>query len=315
MHCPNLALVRVAAALCLGFLLPAAAATDPLSGLTPVPVAPGIHALVGSLGQRDPDNLGNNATFGMIETEAGTVVIDSGSSRRGAQILAEAVRELTDKPIVAVINTGGQDHRWLGNSYFHDQGATIYASQAAIADQKDRVDMQFMVLENLIGAEGLAGTEAYYADTAVSEETALRFGTTDIVLIPAGQAHTPGDMLVWLPQSRVVFSGDVVFLDRLLGILPSSSSSSWLQAFERLEALDPETIVPGHGSPAPLAEARAQTRGYIAGLRKAIGALIERGGSIQDAPAVDQSAYAALPGFDSLAGRNAQAVYQEMEWE
>ncbi|AXS40115.1 MBL fold metallo-hydrolase [Breoghania sp. L-A4] len=315
MHRPKSMLFGAVAAICYALLPPTGATADPVAGLTPVAVAPGIHALVGPLGQRDADNLGNNATFGVIETDAGAVVIDSGGSRRGAEALLKAIHTLTAKPVVAVINTGGQDHRWLGNGPFHDMGAAIYATEAAIADQKDRADMQFMVLENLIGAEGLAGTEAVYADTAVSEETTLTFGSTTVVLIPAGPAHTPGDMLVWLPQSRVVFAGDVVFLDRLLGILPVSSSSGWLEAFGRLEALDPNIVVPGHGSPAPLAKAQAQTRDYIASVRAAIGTLIEDNGLIQDAPTIDQSAYAALPGFDSLAGRNAQAVYQEMEWE
>lgn len=315
-HLPKPARSRIAAMFCAAALLCTGVATaEPAVDLKPVVVAPGVHAIVGPLGQRDADNLGNNATFGVIETNAGAVLVDSGGSWRGAQALDRAIQDITDKPIVAVINTGGQDHRWLGNGYFRDKGATIYASEDALADQKERSDMQFMVLTNLIGTEGLAGTEAAYADTVVSEETTLTIGGTQIVLIPAGHAHTPGDMLVWLPQSRVVFTGDVVYLDRLLGILPFSSSSGWLDAFERLESLDPTTVVPGHGAPAPLAKAQAQTRDYLLNLREEIGALISRGGTIQDAPGVDQSAFAAIPNFDILAGRNAQQVYQEMEWE
>lgn len=313
---PKPALCRAAAVFSAAALLfSGIAAAEPAMGLKPVAVAPGVHAIVGPIGQRDGDNLGNNATFGVIETDAGIVLIDSGGSRRGAEALDKAIRNITDKPVVTVINTGGQDHRWLGNGYFRDKGARIYASEDAVADQKERMDMQFMVLTNLIGAEGLAGTEAVYAETAVNQDTTLTIGSTEIVLIPAGQAHTPGDMIVWLPKARIVFAGDVVFLDRLLGILPFSSSSGWLDAFERMEALDPAVVVPGHGSPAPLAKAQAQTRDYLRNLREAIGGLISEGGLIQDAPGVDQSAFADIPNFDILAGRNAQAVYQEMEWE
>lgn len=280
-----------------------------------VTVAPGIHAIVGPLGQRDGENLGNNATFGAIETDDGVVLVDAGGSRRGAEAIAEALRSVIDKPVVAVVNTGGQDHRWLGNGFFREKGAALYASAAAIADQTERVDMQFMVLKQLIGAEGLTGTEPVYAENAVGERTSLRFGETEIVLIPVGKAHTPGEMMVWLPAERIVFAGDVVFLDRLLGVLPFSSSAGWLEAFATMKALAPAIVVPGHGRPAPLEKAQAQTRDYLAGLRDKIGALIEAGGEIQDAPGIDQSAHAHLPGFADLAGRNAQAVYQEMEWE
>ena len=50
-------------------------------------------------------------------------------------------------------------------------------------------------------------------------------------------------------------------------------------------------------------------------LRTRIGALIEDGGDIMDAPTIDQSAWSGLEQFDSLAGRNAQATYEQMEWE
>ncbi len=50
-------------------------------------------------------------------------------------------------------------------------------------------------------------------------------------------------------------------------------------------------------------------------LRTPIGALIKAGGDIMDAPAIDQSAWAYLEQFESLAGRNAQSTYEEMEWE
>ena len=72
---------------------------------------------------------------------------------------------------------------------------------------------------------------------------------------------------------------------------------------------------PGQGHATTLAQARADTDEDLVNLRSQIGALIEEGGDIMDAPGVDQSAFAGLEQFDSLAGRNAQTVYEEMEWE
>ena len=70
-----------------------------------------------------------------------------------------AVRSVTDAPVTYVINTGGQDHRWLGNSYWQAEGATVIASNAAIEDQRARGSMQMTGLRQLIGA-GLDGDRA-----------------------------------------------------------------------------------------------------------------------------------------------------------
>ena len=74
-----------------------------------------VYAIVGELGNRTPDNLGNNATFGFVVTPEGVVLIDSGGTYQGAQNIDMLIKSITGKPVVTVINTGGQDHRWLGN--------------------------------------------------------------------------------------------------------------------------------------------------------------------------------------------------------
>ncbi len=79
------------------------------------PVTDGVWAIVGEKVQRGPENLGNNATFGPVVTEAGAALIDPGGSWQGAEVLSDVIRSATDLPVSHVINTGGQDHRWLGN--------------------------------------------------------------------------------------------------------------------------------------------------------------------------------------------------------
>lgn len=96
-------------------------------------VARGIWAIEGSAEQRDAKNLGNNATFGLIETTEGAVLVDASRTWAGAAMLHDMVRELTDPPVVYVINTGGQDHRRLGSGYWKAQGATIVAFVDAVA--------------------------------------------------------------------------------------------------------------------------------------------------------------------------------------
>ncbi|MCP5367951.1 MAG: MBL fold metallo-hydrolase [Hyphomicrobiales bacterium] len=278
-------------------------------------VADGVYALVGDLAQRSPDNLGNNATFGLVVTGAGAVLIDSGGSDRGAAQIEAAVRTVTDAPIVAVINTGGQDHRWMGNARFKAKGARIIASAAAVADQAARVDAQVQMLNALVGAAGMAGTTPRRADETFDEALDLTLGGTAIQVRHAGAAHTPGHAFVWLPAQRVLFTGDGVYMDRMLGVIEVSDLKSWIAVFEAMAALDPKVVVPGHGEPAPLAKARTETYAYLVNLRDRVRAVIAAGGGESEAVEVDQSAFAHLANFDQLARRNALAAFVQLEFE
>ncbi|MGM0583196.1 MAG: MBL fold metallo-hydrolase [Pseudomonadota bacterium] len=290
---------------------PAAAAAQ---ALEVQPVTDGVWAIVGEMAQRSPENLANNATFGLVETGEGAVLIDPGGSRKGAAALHAAVREVTEAEVRYVVNTGGQDHRWLGNGYWQAQGATVIASQAAVADQRARGARQLSALAAFLG-EALEGTEPAHADVTFEDRHEFELGGLSFEIVHAGPAHTPGDSHVWVPQKDVVFTGDIVYVERLLGIGEQSSITHWPAAFEAVAALDPAHVVPGHGHVTTLERARADTHAYLMNLRAEIGALIEAGGSIIDAPTVDQSAFSRLKQFDALAGRNAQAAYEQMEWE
>ena len=277
-------------------------------------VTDGVWAFVGEMDQRSPENLANNATFGLVETEQGAVLIDPGGSWQGAEALADVIRGVTTQPVVYVIDTGGQDHRWLGNSYWQAQGATVIASDAAVKDQRARASLQLSGLASFLG-DALEGTEASYADVTFAERYAFSLGGVTFELVHAGAAHTPGDIFVWLPDQETVFTGDIVYVERVLGVGDQSSIGEWPAVFEAIAGLNPSHVVPGHGHATTLAHARADTYDYLTNLREKIGTLIDERGSIMDAPTVDQSAFDYLEQFESLAGRNAQAAFQQMEWE
>ncbi|MCC2113691.1 MAG: MBL fold metallo-hydrolase, partial [Hyphomicrobiales bacterium] len=296
-------------------LLAVLTGTAAAEGLKVESITDGVYAIVGPLEQRSPENLGNNATFGLVVTEDGAVLIDSGGSYKGAAEIAAAIGTVTDQPVRIVINTGGQDHRWLGNGYFRERGARIVASVRAVADQKDRQSQQFTMLEMLIGKERLAGTEPVYAEETFEGTGEFGFGGLTFQLANTAPAHTPGDTHVWVPEKSTVFTGDIVYVDRLLGVLDHSDSAGWVKAFEAIAALSPTHIVPGHGGATDLATATAETYDYLVNLRAVMRAHIDAGGDIIGSVDVDQSAFASIGLFDQLARRNAQAVFQEMEFE
>lgn len=278
-------------------------------------VTDNVYAIVGELGNRSPENLGNNATFAFVVTDVGVVLVDSGGTAAGAAAIDAAIDTVTDQPVVKVINTGGQDHRWLGNSYFKAQGAEIIASKNAVIDQQARSENQLMLLANLVGEEGLVSTKPVVAETTFESEFRFELGGTDFEIHHKGQAHTPGDSYVWLPQKKVMLTGDIVYIDRMLGVGAQSNSQSWLSVYQSMAAYNPEHLVPGHGSATTLEKANQDTYNYLVFLRESVGTFMDDGGEMTGISSVDQSEFSYLLNFDSISGRNAQQVYSEMEWE
>jgi len=274
-----------------------------------------IYAIIGELGNRSPENLGNNATFGFVVTSEGVVLIDSGGTYKGAAEIHALIKSVTDKPVKIVINTGGQDHRWLGNGYFKKLGARLIANSKAVADQKARTRDQFFMMGNMVSDAGLKNTDAVYAEETFDDILKFTFGNTEFELHHAGHAHTPGDSFVWLPQQRIVFSGDIVYVQRMIGINAESNSKSWVTAFETMAALDPRIVVPGHGHVTTLKDATAHTYDYLVFLRQAVSDFMDNGGGIENIGKLDQSSFSFLLNYEGLKGRNAQRVYEELEWE
>jgi glyoxylase-like metal-dependent hydrolase (beta-lactamase superfamily II) len=288
--------------------------TAQAEGLEVQPVTEGVWALVGEKQQRSPANFANNATFGVVVTEAGVVLVDPGGSWKGAEQIHAAIRGLTDLPVTYVINTGGQDHRWLGNGYWQAQGAQVIASEAAVEDHKARADTQLQALTQFLG-DSLAGTVPSLADVTFGASYRLELGELTFEITHPGPAHTPGDSFVWVPAKETVFTGDIVYVERILGVGEQSSITTWPAAFQAVAATGAAHVVPGHGHATTMDRARADTYDYLMNLRAQIAAHIEAGGDLAGAADVDQSAFAYLEQFESLARRNTQLAFTQMEFE
>lgn len=252
-------------------------------------VAPGVYAFIGEIDGRSYENEALNANIGLVVTPAGAVLIDSGASFNGARQIAEAARKVSPQEIKWVINTGGQDHRWLGNGYFKSHGAEIMAHEDAQADMKARALAHLATLKPVL-KEKLAGTEPVYPTSWLKDsDSRWTFGGVVFEIKHRQGGHTPGDSIVWLPQSNVLFSGDVVYVDRILGLHPVSNTKNWLASFAMIEELKPQTIVPGHGRVTNLPTAQAQTRDVLVALRTQCTKAVKVGMDIS----------AAVKGFDA----------------
>lgn len=273
-----------------------------------------IYAIVGDFTNRTPNNFANNSTHGFIVTKNGVVLIDSGGTYKGAKEIHKIIKTVTNKPIKIVINSGGQDHRWLGNSYFKNLGAKIIASKNAVEDQKNRIAEELSRLEMLVKKDGLIGTKAVYADETFDKNKKFNFGGIEFEIYHEGAAHTLGDSFIWLPQYKIMFTGDIVFTQRMLGVGSWSNPTSWIEVFEKMASFKPVIIVPGHGDPTTLKIATKDTYDYLKFLYEEVARIIKNDGDMIDASNLNQSKFNYLLNYNEIHKKNASRTFSKLEW-
>ncbi len=279
-----------------------------------------VYALVGDITGRSPENYGINATLGLLITDQGAVLIDSGSAYKAGPIIEAAVASVTDQPIRWVINTGAQDHRWLGNGYFHERGAEIIALKRTVESQKTYAENHLRRLKNVIGEERLAGTAPYYADRVIAGDAAtLSLGGVEVKLLWPGHGHFRDDAVVIVPAENTVFTGDLVFVERILGVQGDGTSSivrDWLASFMRIAAMKPAHIVPGHGHACDLARAQADTGDYLQWLIDNIAPAVENFDDLSEVvDRLEHSPFEYLANYDQLQRHNVNVTFLQLEAE
>ncbi len=278
-------------------------------------VTENVYALVGETGPRTYENYGLNNNMGFIVTTQGVVLIDSGTAPQAARIIEKAVAEVTSQPIRWLINTGSQDHRWLGNGYFADKGVELIALERTVATQKQVAAGQIENIRRILkdradGLEPVHATNPYQGDVH-----RINLGGTELQVMWLDDAHFPGDTVVWLPRQKVLFSGDLVYVDRLLGILPQSPIAGWRNAFRKMEQLAPVQIIPGHGEVCDLDKASRETADYLTWLStevaKALDDWMELDETV-DALSGD-SPFSYLKNYELLHRANINRTYLQLE--
>lgn len=283
--------------------------------LQPVRVAPDVYAIVGDLDGQSYANDGLNSNLGFVVGADGVLVINAGPSTRVARALHAAIQKITPKPIRWVVNLNSQSHNWLGNEYFKQRGVTILAQTSASKLMQELGAGQLQAAQGVL-KDKAAGTALAYPSETIDTQRTLQLGKTKIELLHFGSAHTAGDIIVWLPQQKILFAGDLVFTQRMLAVLPLGNSGGWVKAFDQALALKPLIIVPGHGKLTDIKTATHDTRDYLMTLRNGAQAVLAKNGSLQDAVAkTDQSKFTYLLNFELLAKRNMNQVFTEMERE
>ncbi|MEO6624379.1 MAG: MBL fold metallo-hydrolase [Burkholderiaceae bacterium] len=254
---------------------------------------------------------------GFVVTNQGVVVIDAlGSPQLGRRLLAE-IRKVTPLPVTHVIVTHFHADHIYGLQSLKDAGARILAHRAGrdylVSDTaRLRMEASRKDLAPWIDAQ----TRLVEADDWLDGDRELVLGGVRIRIVHVGPAHTPEDLVVFLPDEKLLFTGDLVFRARI-PFVGQADSRRWIQSLDTLLALGPTSFVPGHGPASTAArEDMRLTRDYLAHLRAVMGTAAKNLDPFEAAyAAADWSRFEKLPLFQVANRMNAYNTYLLMEQE
>jgi glyoxylase-like metal-dependent hydrolase (beta-lactamase superfamily II) len=204
-----------------------------------------VYVLLGPIQHANRLNQGYMINSTVIVGDKGVILIDSGGTAEVGRHIARAVRRITDKPVTHVVNTHHHGDHYLGNGAF--EGATFISSEMCRRMVLETGPEWLAIMERDIGRK-LPGTKPLAAEVTYPEgsktETFVH-GVRVVFWTPRG-SHTIGDLLVHLPDDKVLVAGDVL-VSGVVPTLQDGFAKNWIRTLDEIRALDVAHFVPGHG--------------------------------------------------------------------
>jgi glyoxylase-like metal-dependent hydrolase (beta-lactamase superfamily II) len=250
---------------------------------------------------------GVSSTFnsGIIVTSDGVVVIDALGSEVIARQVRQAISRVTSKPI-----------RYLVSCTHHNPftgGNAVYADTSRIGHENYRTDL-FKLLQSEKVSEEVQKKKL--PDETYSERLTLHLGGKEIQILHVGRAHTRGDSIVFIPEDRIAYLSEVFNFDEF-PYITDGYSADWMRTLEKIEALDADVFVPGHGfMPKDPEETRAGLRRHwqiLKGVRDAVQKQVDRNVSEDGAVrAIDLPQYKKFKGYEKALEIAIRRIYKEL---
>ncbi len=305
---------------CAGLISAAAVLLSPVLAQPAVKatqVSPSAWFVQGESALGSPANRNFISNAGFIVTPQGVVVIDAlGSPALARELMAE-IRRVSGKSVTHVILTHYHADHIYGLQEFKRAGARIIAHPAAREYlNSDTAASRLAASRTELGPWIDANTQLISPDEWIDSRRELEPGGMRIVVQPVGPAHTPEDLVVFLPDEKVLFAGDLVFRGRI-PYVGQANSKQWIASLNTLLSFNAESVVPGHG---PLSTSARQdmemTRDYLAYLRQTMGKAARNLDPFDEAYLqTDWSRFENLPLFRVANRMNAYNTYLLMERE
>jgi glyoxylase-like metal-dependent hydrolase (beta-lactamase superfamily II) len=221
----------------------------------------GLHELGdGLFAYLQPDGGWGWSNAGLITAAGTSLLVDTLFDLRVTREMLDAMAPVTQShPIEQAMNTHGNGDHWFGNELLPD-GIPIVTSAAALEEMRavPPAAAQLMFHELELGPEweafarqtfrrfDFSGIEPRLPTESFTGHAERHVGDREVQLIELGPAHTAGDAIAFVPDARVVFTGDLLFVEGT-PVMWAGPASRWIEACDRILELDADTLVPGHG--------------------------------------------------------------------
>lgn len=199
-----------------------------------------------------------------IATPKGVIVTDP-ISLEAATWLKGEIKKLTDQPVRYVVYSHDHNDHITGGSVFAD--TAVFVSHAAARPKiLDEADAKIPV-----------------PDLTFTDRLFIDLGGKRVELIYTGKNHSDNSLVVLLPQNKLLFAVDFIPVETVAyRALPDGYPDDWIESLKKVEQLDFETLVPGHGKVGKKEHARL-FRGYLEDLRAAVQEQVQKGASLDEA--------------------------------
>jgi cyclase len=220
----------------------------------------GLHEVAdGVWAYLQPDGSWGYSNAGLVAGEGTSLLVDTLFDLKLTQAMLDAMQGVTaTRPIDTVVNTHANGDHCYGNQLVRD--ARIIASDAALEEMDDvpppllhafkQADLgpeTNAFVQHAFGPFTFDDIESVPASETFTGALTVDVGGRPVVLEELGPAHTAGDVIGWLPDTKTVFTGDLLFHDST-PIMWAGPVGGWIAACRRIRQLEPTVVVPGHGA-------------------------------------------------------------------
>lgn len=211
-----------------------------------VKISERLYVLLGPIQHANKTNQGYMINTTVIIGDKGVVLVDPGGTDEIGRYVKQLVKKITPKPVTHVINTHSHGDHYLGNIAFPE--ATIISSEKCRDLVIQTGDMWLRMMENMVGRP-FPNTKPVTASVVypARSRTPTTLNGVDLVIWVPDGSHTLGDLMVYLPEEKVLIAGDIL----VNGIVPTMQDGvvkNWIKVLKEIQQADVNIYIPGHGA-------------------------------------------------------------------
>ena len=280
--------------------------------LKPQKVSENIWCFFGKTEVPSKENGGFMANSCYIKAKDSYILIDTGANYNFAKQAYEAMQKIEDLKVSTIIITHEHDDHWMGNSFYKDRfNSIIYAPKSINENYNENSKPRIF---EILDKNEMENTKVIKADVIVSDEKVINISDKTIKIIPTKlTAHTKDDLIVYLLDEKVIFTGDIIMNQRVTSNRDGSVIGT-LKAIDLINSYDWNTLIAGHGT---ITDKKATdfTTKYFTLLKTRVLEAIEAGITADEiSKVVTMDDFKDIAMFDELNSRNVFDAFRELEF-